>query len=153
MMKQLTGLLLAIPFTVMAQVTLETDVHNVELIQAEDGSVSEQWNAVDKIAPGDQVGYRIHYSNNGNNPASGITINNPIPNDTILVANSVSGQNTSISYSIDGKDFAALNELTITEDGKTRTATSADIQHIRWVVNSPVDAGKAGSVQFKVKVK
>jgi len=75
-MRLLTTLLLLLPLSAFATVSLESQPYKVVMATEDDGSVAEEWVEADKIAPGDKVGYRITYVNTGSEPVSGVTIKN-----------------------------------------------------------------------------
>lgn len=86
-MRLLTAFLLLIPGLAFAQVNLISEVFKIVAVTHDNGTVSEQWQAAEKIVPGDKVGYRIRYQNEGEQAATGIVINNPIPQNTVYLAN------------------------------------------------------------------
>jgi len=152
-MRLLTTLLLMLPFSAFATVSLESQPYKVVMSTQEDGSVAEEWVEADKIAPGDKVGYRITYVNTGEEPVSGVTINNPVPENTVYIMNSANGSGTSITLSVDGSQFAPAGELKVLEDGKVRPAGAADIESIRWIVDDALAPSASGFVEFQVRVK
>jgi len=152
-MRTLLLTLAFLPSLVLAEVSLTTEAFKIVPVQQADGTVVEEWQAPEKVVPGDKVGYRITYANTGNDAAEAIVINNPVPQATTYIANSATGTDSVISYSVNGgKDFGKANELTITELGKTRAAKAEDYSHIRWQLKQPVEAGASGKVEFKVRV-
>lgn len=146
--------LLFLPAFAFAQVTLVTEAFKIVAVQNDDGSVSEKWVAAEEIVPGDKVGYKISYNNTGDQPAEGVVINNPVPENTLYVANSADGAGSQITYSADaGNNFARVAELVVIKDGKTRKARAEDITHIRWTLPEAVAPKASGSVEFQVRVK
>jgi len=153
-MRFLLTVLLFLPAFAFAQVTLVTEAFKIITVQNDDGTVSEKWVAADKIVPGDKVGYRISYNNTGSDSATGVVINNPVPENTLYVANSAQGADSQITYSADaGKNFARSAELVVEKDGKNRKARAEDITHIRWTLPEAVAPKASGSVEFQVRVK
>ena len=153
-MRFLISLLLLLPISVLAQVTLQNQAYKVVAVQQADGTAIEQWQDADTITPGDKVGYRITYKNSGTEAASNIVINNPIPEKTEFVANSAKGLNSNITYSADGGDnFAVISELTVIENGQARKARAEDITHIRWSLTQSIAPASEGSVEFQVRVQ
>jgi len=152
-MRLLTTLILLLPFSAFAGVSLESEAYKVVVTPQEDGSMAEEWMAADKIAPGDKIGYRITYVNTGEEPVSGVTINNPVPDSTVYIANSANGANAAITYSVDGSQFASMAELKVLEDGEIRPATAKDVKTIRWILEAPLASEATGNVEFQVRVK
>jgi len=143
-----------LPALAMAEVSLITEAFKIVPVQQADGSVVEEWQTPEKVVPGDKVGYRISYSNTGKEAVEGVVINNPVPAETIYIANSATGANSTITYSVDGgQNFGKANELTVTAQGATRAAKAEDYSHIRWMLTQPVEAGASGKVEFKVRIK
>lgn len=107
----------------------------------------------DKAIPGTEVIYTTTFKNVGNKPAGNIVINNLLPLHTTLVAGSVFGTNTDITYSVDGKIFATPNKLTVKDQaGKDIPATVKDYTHIRWSFKGNLAAGKSSQVGFRAKI-
>ncbi|MBU2040236.1 MAG: DUF11 domain-containing protein, partial [Gammaproteobacteria bacterium] len=110
-----------LPALAMAEVSLITEAFKIVPVQQADGSVVEEWQTPEKVVPGDKVGYRISYNNNGKEAAEGVVINNPVPAETIYIANSATGANSTITYSVDGgQNYGKARELTVTAQGNTR---------------------------------
>lgn len=147
--------LLMLPLTAVAQVTLVSEAHKVVPVTQADGTVTEEWQTADKIVPGDKVGYRITYSNTGKNAAAGVVINNPVPANTLYLANSATGAGTQITYSVDGgESFAPSAELVVVDaDGNERKARAEDITHIRWTLQEAIAQNASGSVEFQVRIQ
>ena len=152
-MRTLLFTLALLPSLVFAEVSLTTEAFKIVPVTQADGTVMEEWQAPEKVVPGDKVGYRITYSNNGKDAAESIVINNPVPDATSYIANSATGAGSVITYSVNGgQSFAKASELTVTEQGETRAAKAEDYSHIRWQLTNPVEAGASGKVELKVRV-
>ncbi|WP_221796955.1 DUF11 domain-containing protein [Oceanobacter mangrovi] len=147
----LTTLLL--PVLAMADVSLINTAYKVVLVEQANGAVTEEWQDLGRVVPGDTIGYRISYKNSGTETASDVAINNPIPKNTDYLANSAKGLNSQITYSADmGQTFARAAELFVIKDGKQQLARPTDITNIRWSL-AAIAAGAEGSVEFKVRVQ
>lgn len=153
-MKHLIALLLLTPSLAFAQVKLTTDMFKVVEVQKDNGTSKIEWVKPDNIVPGNKVGYRITVNNQGTDPAADIVLNNPVPENTIYVADSARGANSNIEFSVDGgTQYAKPAQLFIQKDGKKRPATAKDYTHVRWTLLSPLKAGDKSSVQYVVQVK
>lgn len=153
-MKHLIALLLLTPSLAFAQVELTTDMFKVVEIKKDNGTSKIEWVKPDNIVPGNKVGYRITVNNQGKEPAADIVLNNPVPENTIYVADSARGANSNIEFSVDGgKQYEKPAQLFIQKDGKKRPATAKDYTHVRWTLLSPLKAGDKSSVQYIVQVK
>ena len=152
MFKSLIAALLLLPLAAIAEVSLITNAFKVVTIEQADGSLTEEWQSLENVVPGDVVGYRISYSNSGAEAATSVAINNPIPKKTTYVANSAKGLNSQITYSADlGQTFARAAELLVVKDGKQQLARPEDITNIRWNLDA-IAPGAEGLVEFKVRV-
>ena len=111
-----------------------------------------------KMVPGDEVLYTVTYANKTAKPAEKVTVTNPVPKFTRYKDGSAAGDNTDITYSVDGgKVFATPDKLTVAikdKSGKdiTRPAAAADYTHIRWVLKQNVAPGQTGSVRFRAAI-
>jgi len=108
-----------------------------------------------QVTPGDAVIFTTYYSNNGQEPASDIIINNPLPENMLYIDGAAEGSGTQAEFSVDkGKSFGTPDKLKIKEaDGKERPASPSDYTHIRWILSRPLAPGGAGSVSFRARVK
>lgn len=153
-MKKLIALSALLPAFAVADVTLKTEMFEVVETQQANGKSKVEWVAPDNIVPGDKVGYRISFTNEGKEPADNIVLNNPVPENTHYVADSARGANTDIDYSVDGgQRFAQPSQLFIEKNGKKVQAKATDYTHVRWTLKAPLKAAESGSVQYVVQVK
>ena len=120
-----------------------------------DGNVSYDYVVPDLALPGDVMLYTISFENMSTDPAEGIVINNPVPNNSKYRADSAEGKNTEIIFSTDdGKSFAAPGSLVVKDkDGKEWKAKPETYTHIRWVYNKPLAPGEKSKVSFKTQIK
>lgn len=134
------------------------ELKNVAEIEIEtkdaQGKIERKRAPVSKAIPGTEVFYTTTFKNVGTKPAGNIVINNPVPANTSLVAGSVFGTNTDITYSVDGKTFATADRLKVKDkDGKEVTATAADYTAIRWAYKGELAAGKVETAGFRSVIK
>ena len=110
---------------------------------------------LEKALPGTEVIYTTTFTNNGSKPANNIAITNPIPANTAYVGGSAFGDNTDITFSIDGgKTYSAAEKLRIkTPDGRDRPALPADYTHIRWTYRGDLAAAKTSSAGFRAVIR
>ena len=123
-------------------------------VKAADGKVEKKRGPVQKAIPGTVVFYTSTFKNVSAKPAGNISINNPIPANTTLVAASAYGENMDIGYSADGgKTWASADKLKVKgADGKERAAALSEITHIRWTQRSELAPGKQGEAGFRVVI-
>lgn len=108
-------------------------------------------------SPGDVLEYVLSYTNQGDEPATGAVIEDPIPKGTTYLASTAVGEAAEITFSNDGgKSFAPPVKLTYqyklpSGAVERRVATPAEYTHIRWTVRK-VGPGETGKVSFRVRV-
>lgn len=129
----------------------ETEVE----IKNPQGVVEKRRVPLDKATPGTEVIYTTTFTNQGSKPAGNIAITNPLPNDTTYVAGSAFGDNTDITFSIDGgKTYAAPEKLRVkTAEGRERAALPSEYTHIRWAYRGELVPAKTGAAGFRTVIK
>lgn len=131
------------------------NVAEVEVeVKAADGKIEKKRAPVQLAVPGTVVFYTSTFKNVGIKPAGNISITNPVPANTTLVAASAYGESMDISYSADGgKTWAAADKAKVKgADGKERAAGISDFTHIKWALRGELPAGKQGEAGFRVVV-
>jgi len=105
-----------------------------------------------KVLPGKTIYYTTEFKNISKKSVDGINIINPIPKLTRYIHKSASGENTSITFSIDGgKTWGRSDKLMKKgKDGKKYPAKASDYTHIRWKHQGPLQSGKTGKATFQV---
>ena len=140
----------------MAEINLTTTVQKVERVTAPDGTVSSRLVPAEKVVPGDEMHYTIVFRNDDKKPidTGSVVITNPIPENTVYLADSAFGSGTAISYSIDGATtFGAPDELTVVRDGAQVVASSADYTAIQWAFGPSLAPAAQSYVSFNVRLK
>jgi uncharacterized repeat protein (TIGR01451 family) len=138
---------------VSVSITAEKDVTSVK-----NGQKTTRKVAATKIDAGDVVFYTMNYVNSGNEAATSVVLDDPIPQGTAYLPGSASGAGAEITFSIDGGKSYKKPSLLIYElknpNGsiEKRTASPEEYTHIRWVINK-IDAGARGTVSFQVRIK
>jgi uncharacterized repeat protein (TIGR01451 family) len=127
----------------------------VDVTVMKDGKKEVKRMPAKKVAPDGEVIYTTTFKNTIDKTISNIVVTNPIPANMLYTNGSATGNNTSITYSVDGgKTYDAAEKLTIAgKDGKQRPAQAEDFSHIRWVYKGDLATGKSSEVGFKAKVK
>jgi uncharacterized repeat protein (TIGR01451 family) len=114
--------------------------------------------AAEEIEPGEILIYTLRYSNTGDEMATNVVFNDPIPKGTVYLAGSATGLGTDITFSIDGgKTYKKPTLLTYEvklADGRVekRVASPDEYTHIGWKIEA-IPAGERGELAFKVRVK
>ena len=102
-----------------------------------------------KVIPGTEVVWTVTANNTCKAPSENVVISNPVPEHMTLVPNSAFGPGSDITYSVDGKTFAAADKLTVQENGASRPARADEIKHIRWVLKSALQPGASAFGRFR----
>ncbi|MCC5873871.1 MAG: DUF11 domain-containing protein [Gammaproteobacteria bacterium] len=137
-------------------VRLTSSVEKVESVINERGEQERRSVAAQRVFPGDELRYTITFANHGGETidAGSLVITNPVPNNTVYLANSAGGSGTDVVFSVDGGDtWGAPDELVITgDDAQSRRARAEDYTHIRWSFRPALGAGQESSVHFRVRL-
>lgn len=102
-----------------------------------------------KVTPGTEVTWTVSANNICKQPSDKVTINNPVPVHMSYLAGSAAGAGSDISFSLDGKAFAAPDKLTVVENGAPRAARADEYKHIRWVFKDPLAPGATAVARFR----
>jgi uncharacterized repeat protein (TIGR01451 family) len=108
--------------------------------------------------PGDTLTFIVTYKNIGTETAHNAIINNPISAGMRYIDNSATGEDSDISFSIDGgKNFKKPSYLTYevklpTGTTEKHTARPEEYTDIRWIVKK-VSPGESGVLSYKARVK
>lgn len=137
------------PGAIVVQSTAEQEVE----VKLPNGKTEKKRQPVAKAVPGSEVIYTTRFTNQGKQPAGNIVITNPVPENTAYVGGSAFGDNTAISFSLDGKAYATPDKLVVNAPEGKRPALPAEYTHIRWTYKGELPVGKTGEVGFRVKIK
>lgn len=145
----------SISFSVFAAGVEFSNKAEVDVTTIIDGKKETKRIAAKKVAPDGEVIYTTTYKNTIDKPISNIMVTNPVPANMLYTADSATGANTIITYSVDGgKTYDAPEKLTVAgKDCKQRPAQAADFTHIRWIYKGDLATGKSSDVGFKATVK
>jgi len=105
------------------------------------------------VLPEDVILYEIVFENISDKPVENIVVNNPIANNSKYRDGSATGDATVITFSVDGKNFAAADALTVKDkSGKTWQAKPEDYTAIRWIYKKPLKPGEKAKVAYKTTI-
>lgn len=130
----------------------------VELKEVVDGKEVVKRIPAAEAGPGQTIYYTLTYRNSGDAKATNVNLNDPIPKETMYVADSAFGEGATITFSADGgqtyQEEARVTYKIKNADGSVNEKTAAPDQftHIRWTVQS-VPAGFGGIVGFEAMVR
>ena len=108
--------------------------------------------------PGDTLVYTLEARNAGDGQAVGARLDDPIPDGTTLVVDSVDAAGSSMFASLDGAKtwvaFPATVEIRA-EDGSVRRqpAPAEAYTHLRWSLPGAIAPGASRNVSFKVRIR
>jgi uncharacterized repeat protein (TIGR01451 family) len=135
------------------QLSLVIDEEKVNLTDAErSGETTVSY------APGDTIRYTILASNVGDGVMRNPEILDPIPSGVVCIPASARGEDTVITFSIDGgENYEAWPIIYRTRNAQGRRvrveATPDQITHVRWQFDADLAVGETREVEFKVEVR
>ncbi|MZR63242.1 DUF11 domain-containing protein [Alcanivorax sp. DP30] len=148
-----SGLLMAGAAQAAPQVSVTVKVERDVQTTDADGNTDVQRQEAGDAAPGETLYYTITYANSGDESATNVKLDNPVPDGASFIAGSAWGEGTDMLFSIDGgKSFKKAAALTYSQGGETRTAMPEQYNALRWVVPD-IQPNTTGSVGFSVLVK
>lgn len=129
-----------------------------EVRTLKDGKWVVELQPADKSKRDDVLVYTIIYRNRHDFAAKNVSIVDPIPDGTVYVMGSASGDGTETTFSTDGGKTYQKPPITYTivkPGGKKEEAPAPPEKytHIKWLITTAVAPGRYGTVSFKVKVK
>ncbi|WP_420464519.1 hypothetical protein [Panacagrimonas sp.] len=107
-----------------------------------------------RVTPGSEVIYQVSYTNTGAEPAQ-LIITNPLPDGLLYQHEASAAAGSRLEVSIDGgAHFGELPYLRLNQaGGQTRAATAADVTHVRWVLDKPLQPGEGGRVSLRAVIR
>ncbi len=123
----------------------------VAIVSIDDqGERTVVYQTADEVAPGDEIRYILNYANEGDDAASNVRLDMPVPAEINLIEGSVEAGRADVTYSIDsGETYSARGDLTISANGQQRTATAEEITHIRWSFADSIAPGDMGTISYR----
>lgn len=139
----------------LAQNVQRPDVKLNLTVERRDGE-SWQGGNLRNAQPGDVLRYGVKGKNQGNRAATNFTLTQPIPNRTVYVAQSATG-NAQIAYSLDqGKSYSAQPMIQVKlADGtvESRPAPAESYTNVRWQFKNTIEPGANVSAFYQVRVR
>ncbi|MEO1554235.1 MAG: hypothetical protein AAFR82_09875 [Pseudomonadota bacterium] len=106
------------------------------------------------VEPGEQVRYRLAYTNDGAEAADQVSLVMPVPSEVTYLEGSVDGNPGLVTFSSDqGETFASRSAVLITDGEAERVATAAEITHIKWLFDQPIAPAESGEISFMAVLK
>ena len=129
-----------------------------EIIEMNQGKKNVKRVPAKEIEPGQVLIFTLKYSNKGDEAATKVVFDNPIPKETVYEMGSAAGSGSDITFSINGgKDYKKptflMYEVKGTDGKAVKRKASPDLYtNVRWVI-STVPPGSDGELSFRAKVK
>lgn len=108
--------------------------------------------AANHVVPGETVIFKNVITNKSAASAKDIVVTNPIAEHmSFLNAYSNDNNNTLITYSLDGKEFLALDKLTVKDKttGQSRSVLPEEVKFVRWSVKNQLAGNSSLEVGYK----
>jgi uncharacterized repeat protein (TIGR01451 family) len=158
-MKKFIPLLIAMALLLLSAEVFAKSLVSISITAEKEVTVNKVTKkiAATTINPGDVIFYTLSYINSGNDAATSVVLDDPIPAGTSYLPGTAYGEGAEIIFSVDGKSFKKPSLLTYEikkRDGslEKRTASPEEYTHVRWVIPK-IDAGARGNVGFQVRIK
>jgi len=140
------------------QMTIESRIEERQVVVVA-GREEVRYVPTSATTPGSILRFTLAYRNSGDEPATDVILDNPIPPGTTYLGGSASAiDGGQTEFSVDGginfRDPTLLTTEITLPNGKreTRRATPEQYTHIRWRLPN-VPAGTSGTVSFEAQVK
>lgn len=132
---------------------VRTVVQKEEVVVNDAGETERHLVPADTVVPGDDVVYTITFTNISDESAENVVITNPIADSLTYIAGSAFGPGTVIEFSVDGgQTFGSADELVVGVDGGQRPAGADDFTHVRWTLETDLEAGAQGMARFRARL-
>ena len=151
-----SALMLVMSVVVWADAPLSSQMESY-LVTSKDGK--EVVEEAEQASPGDIVEYRLTYTNNGDQPLSGLIITGPIPANTVYLENSAATQvNADFTVSIDNGDSFQAEPITKTitgENGQSKNVevSPSDYTQVRWQPKGSLQPDQVQEYRYRVRVQ
>jgi len=131
-------------------VSVDGDIKSEKTVTDANGKTSVELVDPASFLPGDRLIFGQNYANTSAEVVTNFTITNPLPEAVRLAPDA----DPALEVSVDGgKTWGKLSTLSLTaSDGTTRSATHADVTHVRWVL-ATIAPGESGRVAFPVIIR
>lgn len=147
MNKYLSLLIFALSPAVFAapNVSIQTEAFVEKEVIGPQGDTQIQRVPVEQVDPGTELIFELNINNSGDQAATSLKIDNPIPQGTEYVPDSQAG-NAELLVSWDNEEF--LPEAEFIEGELSAT----DIKYLRWTLES-LNANSNTTLEFRVTIK
>lgn len=131
-------------------VSVDGDIKSEKTTTDADGKTRVELVDPASFLPGDRLVFGQNYKNTSADVVTNFVITNPLPAAVRLAPDA----DPALEVSVDGgKSWGKLAALSVSvSDGTTRSATHADVTHVRWVL-ATIAPGTSGRVAFPVIIR
>lgn len=106
------------------------------------------------VVPGTEVIWTVSAKNICDKPAGDVSIDSPIPEHSNYIADSATGPDFAITFSLDGKRYGIPVSLTVKDaDGTTRPARADEYRHVRYQLRTALAPGQSVSAHYRTSVQ
>lgn len=129
-----------------------------EIAVVENGKTLVKRVTADTVESGQTLFYTLTVTNQGDEKAANVVLNNPLPEGTTYFSNSAYGEGSKIVFSADGGQRYDVPPRLVIQvkkaDGSVekRIAAPEDYTHIRWTI-AEIPAGKSLKLGYRAVVK
>lgn len=102
------------------------------------------------LEQGQVVYYTVRITNQTTVPLRNVAVVQPVPANTVYIADSAAGPGAAVSFSVDGgQSFAPADALVSAIEGTKQPAQPAQYTHIRWQLRNPLAPGATALARFR----
>lgn len=105
--------------------------------------------ALTTAVPGTEVIYTTTVTNDCKQAVDKVSIDGHVPEHMQFVPGSSFSPGAQVLFSLDGRTFAAPEQLTVSENGTPRKARAEEYRHFRWTFQSSLQPGTSGFARFR----
>lgn len=135
-------------------IELKTTAQTERTVTSPDGTPRTELVPATTVLPGTVVVWTVSATNVCAKPAGDVSIDSPVPDHMVFIADSAIAAAFTVSYSIDGKRYGAADALTVRDaDGTTRAARPEEFRHVRYAMRSPLAPGATASASYRTRVE
>jgi len=128
----------------------EVEISSRALVEEEvlnaDGSKEMVRSEVEQIDSGRELIFELTVTNKGDEQATNLKIDNPVPEGTVYVTSPAGGEGTEFTVSHNGDEYFSEPDFMDSE------FSVSDIRHLRWTLKS-LNSNESVILEFRVVIK
>ncbi|MEZ5531008.1 MAG: hypothetical protein R3E69_01350 [Steroidobacteraceae bacterium] len=135
-------------------IELKTTAQTEQTVKGPDGTLQTRLVPAGKVVPGSEVIWTVTATNVCSKAAGDVSIDSPVPEHMVFIADSAIAAAFTVSYSVDGKRYDSAGALTVRDaDGTTRSARADEIRHVRYAMRAALAPGETVSATYRTRVE